>query len=92
MPLCYQGVKDKGARIEAVRRGLELTREEIAAIGDDEPDIPMFEAAALSACPADADPAAQKAATMVLESPRRTRRGSRVHRADPGPQRAVRGS
>ena len=66
--LCYQGVKDKGARIEAVRRGLKLTREEIAAIGDDEPDIPMFKAAGFSACPADADPAAKKAVTMVLQN------------------------
>ena len=69
VPLCYQGVRDKGVRVEAVRRGLKLTREQIAAIGDDEPDIPMFEAAALSACPADAVPAARKAATVVLRSP-----------------------
>ena len=69
VPLCYQGVKDKGARIEAVRRGLKLTREEIAAIGDDEPDIPMFQAAGFSACPSDSDPAAKKAATIVLKSP-----------------------
>jgi 3-deoxy-D-manno-octulosonate 8-phosphate phosphatase (KDO 8-P phosphatase) len=68
VPYCYQGVRDKGARIEAVRRRLRLERPEIAAIGDDEPDIPMFEAAGFSACPCDATPAARRAATMVLRN------------------------
>ena len=66
--LCYQGVRDKRARLEAVRRRLGCSRAETAAIGDDEPDIPMFEASGLSACPADAVPAARRAATVVLES------------------------
>lgn len=65
---CYQGVRDKGARIEAVRRRLKLSRAEIAAIGDDEPDIPMFAAAGLSACPSDATRAARRAAGIVLKS------------------------
>lgn len=69
VPLCYQGVRDKGARIEAVRRRLGITRAQIAAMGDDEPDIPMFEAAALSACPADATPATRRAADVVLKTP-----------------------
>jgi 3-deoxy-D-manno-octulosonate 8-phosphate phosphatase (KDO 8-P phosphatase) len=68
VPYCYQGVRDKGARLEAVRRKLKLERPEIAAIGDDEPDIPMLEAAGLSACPHDAAPAARRAATIVLRS------------------------
>jgi 3-deoxy-D-manno-octulosonate 8-phosphate phosphatase (KDO 8-P phosphatase) len=66
---CYQGVRDKGARIESVRRRLGVTREEMAAIGDDEPDIPMFEAVGLSACPSDATPGARRSASMVLSSP-----------------------
>jgi 3-deoxy-D-manno-octulosonate 8-phosphate phosphatase (KDO 8-P phosphatase) len=68
VPYCYQGVRDKGARIRALCGRLRLERAEIAAIGDDEPDIPMFEAAALSACPCDATPAARKAATIVLKN------------------------
>ena len=44
-----------------------LSGAQTAAIGDDEPDIPMFEAAGFSACPADAAPAARGAATTVLE-------------------------
>jgi 3-deoxy-D-manno-octulosonate 8-phosphate phosphatase (KDO 8-P phosphatase) len=66
---CYQGVRDKGARIEAVRRRLGLERDEMAAMGDDEPDIPMFEAAGLSACPSDATPAARRYASIVLTNP-----------------------
>ncbi len=69
VPFCYQGVRDKRARLEAVRRKLGLSREETASIGDDEQDIPMFAATGLSACPADAAPAARKAATIVLKSP-----------------------
>ena len=66
---CYQGVKDKRARLEAICRKLDLSPAETAAIGDDEPDIPMFEATGLSACPADAVPAARRAATIVLKNP-----------------------
>jgi 3-deoxy-D-manno-octulosonate 8-phosphate phosphatase (KDO 8-P phosphatase) len=66
--LCFQGVKDKRARLEAVRRKLGLSAAETAAVGDDEPDIPMFEAAGLSACPADGAAAARGAATLVLKS------------------------
>lgn len=69
VPYCYQGVRDKGARLEAVRRRLKLRRSEMASIGDDEPDIAMFEATGLSACPADAVPAARRAATVVLKNP-----------------------
>jgi 3-deoxy-D-manno-octulosonate 8-phosphate phosphatase (KDO 8-P phosphatase) len=68
VPFCYQGVRDKGARVEAVRRRLGLVRGQIAAMGDDEVDIPMFEAAALSACPADATPSTRRAADVVLRS------------------------
>ena len=66
--LCYQGVRDKRARLEAVRRKLGLSKAETASMGDDEPDIPMFEATGFSACPADAVAAARRAADVVLES------------------------
>jgi 3-deoxy-D-manno-octulosonate 8-phosphate phosphatase (KDO 8-P phosphatase) len=68
VPFCYQGVRDKRTRLESVRARLKLSRAQIAAIGDDEPDIPMFAAAGISACPSDAAPAARKAATIVLKS------------------------
>jgi 3-deoxy-D-manno-octulosonate 8-phosphate phosphatase (KDO 8-P phosphatase) len=69
VPHCYQGVRDKGRRIEQVRRRLGLVREEMAAMGDDEPDIPMFQACGLSACPSDATPGARRYASMVLKNP-----------------------
>ena len=68
VPYCYQGVGDKRARLEAVLRRLRIPAAQAAAIGDDEPDIPMFEAVGLSACPADAVPAARRAAKIVLET------------------------
>ena len=66
---CFQGVRDKRARLEAVRRRLGISPEESAAVGDDEPDVPMFEAVGFSGCPADAVPAAKKAADVVLKRP-----------------------
>jgi 3-deoxy-D-manno-octulosonate 8-phosphate phosphatase (KDO 8-P phosphatase) len=69
VPWCFQGVRDKRARLEALLRRLKIPASQAAAVGDDEPDIPMFEATALSACPADGAPAALAAATLVLESP-----------------------
>ena len=68
VPFCYQGVRDKSVRIEALRRRLGVSKAQIAAMGDDEPDIPMFDAAILSACPADAAPAARRAAAVVTKS------------------------
>lgn len=69
IPYCFQGVRDKGDRIARLARRLGLGRAEIAAMGDDEPDIPLFEAAGLSACPADAAPAARRAATLRMRTP-----------------------
>ena len=37
-------------------------------MGDDEPDVPMMQAAGFSGCPADAVPAAKKAARVVLKN------------------------
>lgn len=68
VPYCHQGVRDKRAKLETVLRKLALSGDEAAAIGDDEPDIPMFEATAFSACPADGVPAARRAASVVLKS------------------------
>jgi 3-deoxy-D-manno-octulosonate 8-phosphate phosphatase (KDO 8-P phosphatase) len=66
---CHQGVEDKGAVYETLRRRWELSARETAALGDDEPDVPMLTAAGFSACPADAAPAARRAAKVVLKNP-----------------------
>jgi 3-deoxy-D-manno-octulosonate 8-phosphate phosphatase (KDO 8-P phosphatase) len=65
---CYQRVADKGNRFRELCRRWRLDPQETAAIGDDEPDSPMLEAAGFSACPADATPAARKAADVVLKN------------------------
>lgn len=69
VPFCFQGVRDKRARLEAICRKLRIDPRQAAAIGDDEPDIPMFESTGLSACPSDATPAVRKAASIVLKTP-----------------------
>ncbi len=63
---CYQGERDKLPRYEALCRRWGLKPSETGALGDDEPDVPLLERAAFSACPADATPAAKKAARVVL--------------------------
>ncbi len=63
---CYQGEHDKLPRYEALCRRWRLTPSETAVMGDDEPDVALMERAGFSACPADAAPAAKKAARVVL--------------------------
>ncbi len=63
---CLQGISDKLARYEMLRRRWKVSPAETAAIGDDEPDVPLLRAAGFSACPADATPAARSAADAVL--------------------------
>jgi len=65
---CYQGVRDKLARYEALCRRWGLKPSETAALGDDEPDAAMMQRAGLSACPADATPAAKRVARVVLKN------------------------
>lgn len=50
----YQGVKNKLPILEGIMQKYELTFDEVAYMGDDEPDIPILEKVAISACPADA--------------------------------------
>ncbi len=65
---CHQGVADKGKLFDVLRRRWDVAARETAALGDDEPDIPMLTAAGFSACPCDAASAARKAAHVVLKS------------------------
>ena len=65
---CYQRVADKEALYRRLCKRWGLAPVETAAIGDDEPDVPLLEAAGFSACPADAAPAARSAAKVVLEN------------------------
>lgn len=67
--LCYQGVADKLKVYRTLCRRWGLTPQETAAIGDDEPDVAILEAAGFSACPADAASPARKAAKVTLKNP-----------------------
>lgn len=67
--VCLQGVSHDGKleKYEALCRRWKVAPSETAAMGDDEPDVPMMEAAGFSACPADAEEGARRAATVVLK-------------------------
>ena len=65
---CYQGVRDKIARYEALCRRWRIRPSEAAAMGDDEPDVEMMRISGFSACPSDATPQAVRAATVVLKN------------------------
>lgn len=64
---CYQRIADKEKLYRQLCRRWKLDAAETAAIGDDEPDVPLLEGAGFSACPADATPAARAAAQVVLD-------------------------
>ena len=64
---CYQRVADKETLYRRLCKRWDLGPAETAAIGDDEPDVPLLEAAGFSACPSDAAPPARAAAKLVLE-------------------------
>lgn len=54
--LIFLGSKDKGADLDRMLSTLGLTDHQMAAIGDDLPDLPMLGRAGFSFCPADAAP------------------------------------
>jgi 3-deoxy-D-manno-octulosonate 8-phosphate phosphatase (KDO 8-P phosphatase) len=64
---CLQGIRDKLEKYEMLCRRWKIEDAETAAIGDDEPDVPLLRTAGFSACPADATSAARSAARVVLE-------------------------
>ena len=63
-----QGISDKGAALDALCGELGVAREELACVGDDTPDIPMFERAGIAVAVADAHPAATSRADWVTQA------------------------
>lgn len=63
-----QGVKEKGAAVRDYLSRWKLEPSEAAACGDDLPDLALFDACGLSACPADAVPGVRERADLVLKS------------------------
>jgi len=50
---CHQGILDKASAFEKLVKHYKLKNKEVAFIGDDINDIPVFRMAGLSACPMD---------------------------------------
>lgn len=61
-----QGIADKKVALEELLEKLNLSKDEVAVMGDDVNDIPLFENAAVSACPNDGYHYMKKIATIVL--------------------------
>jgi len=64
-----QGVKDKGAAANAYLARWRIPGSEAAAMGDDLPDLGLFDACGFSACPADAVEGVRRRADLVLGRP-----------------------
>jgi len=62
----YQGIHNKKEVLESLLEKLELTMDNVAAIGDDLNDLQMLKAAEVSFVPRDASAYVDKIATVVL--------------------------
>jgi 3-deoxy-D-manno-octulosonate 8-phosphate phosphatase (KDO 8-P phosphatase) len=65
----FQGVSDKLGIYEKVKEKYRLKDYEIAAMGDDIPDIPVLKKAGFSGAPADAVPEVKKVVNLVTTLP-----------------------
>jgi 3-deoxy-D-manno-octulosonate 8-phosphate phosphatase (KDO 8-P phosphatase) len=65
----YEGVRDKVAILEELLAALNLTAQEVAAVGDDLVDLPLFHRVGLGVAVADAVPEAKAAAHWVTARP-----------------------
>lgn len=63
--LVYQGIKDKHIAIEDLKNKLNVSSSNIAYIGDDIPDLLVFNDIGLSFCPADAHPLVKNKCSYV---------------------------
>jgi len=67
--LVFQGSRDKSSDLDELERRLGLSDHQVAAMGDDLPDIPILERAGFAACPADAAPEVAAACHLVCGAP-----------------------
>jgi 3-deoxy-D-manno-octulosonate 8-phosphate phosphatase (KDO 8-P phosphatase) len=63
-----QGIHDKQAALRSLLKALQLDAGCVACVGDDTPDIPMFDIAHLAIAVADAHPSARAAAHYVTQT------------------------
>ena len=66
--LVLQGMRDKGLGLDQLEQTLGFSDDQVAAMGDDLPDIPMLTRAGFAACPADAAPEVAAVCQMVCGS------------------------
>ena len=64
-PLILQGSRDKSAHLDQLESRLGLVDGQVAAMGDDLPDLPMLDRVGFAACPADAAPEVAAACHLV---------------------------
>lgn len=64
----HQGIDDKAAAVRALMGRLHLKAPEVAAMGDDLPDLPVMKMAGLALAPSDAAPEARRAAAWVTRA------------------------
>lgn len=62
----YQGIDNKKEVLESLLKKLDLTMDNVAAIGDDLNDLQMLKAAKVSFVPRDASAYVEKIATVIL--------------------------
>ncbi|HKZ06757.1 MAG TPA: HAD family hydrolase [Methylomirabilota bacterium] len=65
----HQGVEDKRRCLEELCARLRLTPREVAAMGDDIPDLPMLGRVGLALAPADGAPEARRVAHWTTRAP-----------------------
>lgn len=68
MAVVRQGASDKGLALRQILAQESLRADEVAYVGDDVNDLPVIQAVALSAAPADAPFEVRSQAFMVLEA------------------------
>ncbi|MBW1722494.1 MAG: HAD-IIIA family hydrolase [Deltaproteobacteria bacterium] len=64
----HQGVGDKVALLLQIIRRKGIEKEEVCVVGDDLPDLPMFQVAGMSVAVSDAAPELREHATMVTKN------------------------
>jgi 3-deoxy-D-manno-octulosonate 8-phosphate phosphatase (KDO 8-P phosphatase) len=65
----FQGIDNKSRALDVLLKRLKLTAAQVACIGDDTPDIPLFARAAFAVAVADAHPLARAAAHRITTLP-----------------------
>ena len=67
--LVYQGVKNKGTALAAIAKGKKLAGKEIAFVGDDWADLPVFRQVGLAIAVADSIPELKRMADFITDAP-----------------------